>query len=96
MTDAEDDLTHSIARAIDDYWDPAAPAAERLDKVAAAIVRLLPGLLYQSGWMPPEVSERIALGVHGWMERTGKLPQDPGPGVLNSYLSELAAILHGK
>lgn len=86
MTDPE--LARNIECIIRDFGDSKAAARE--------IVRMLPGLLYQEGWMPPEKTDRIFGGIHGWMERAGKLPQDPGPGVLTSHLSELAAILNDR
>jgi hypothetical protein len=87
MTDPE--LTDYIERIIRDYVHPGGG----LEEAATEIVRQLPVLLFQEGWMPPAKTERIFGRVHEWTERTARLPQDPGPGVLTSHLSELAAIL---
>jgi hypothetical protein len=60
---------------------------------AAEIVRQLPELLYQAGWLPPDVLSRI----QDWAKRTGELPeQHINRDTLNSHLVELAAILHSR
>lgn len=60
---------------------------------ASEIVRQLPQLLYQAGWMPPETLERI----HDWAARTGNLPgHHVNRDVLTSHLTELADILHDR
>jgi hypothetical protein len=60
---------------------------------AAEIVKQLPELLYQAGWMPPETFER----VQDWATRTGNLPEHHiNRDVLTSHLCELTDILHGR
>ena len=92
MTGAEakqqaDDLAGKIDDLIHDH--PPGP----IGSTAAAIVRRLPQLLYQAGWLTPDVHDRI----RDWAERTGNLPEHHvNRSVLTSHLAELADILHGR
>jgi hypothetical protein len=64
-----------------------------VSQTAAEIVRQLPQLLHQAGWLSPDVLNRI----QDWMSRTASLPErHVNRDVLNSHLAELAAILHGR
>ena len=94
MTDAEakrqaDELTDAIDDIIYDHTAGGGGSGVAADE----IVRQLPQLLYQAGWMPPETLER----VRDWAARTGNLPEHHvNRDVLNSHLVELADILHGR
>ena len=84
---ADKELADKIDDIIHEHTDgPAGFAAED-------IVRQLPQLLYQAGWMPPATYER----VQDWASRTGSIPDHHvNRDVLTSHLTELAAILHDR
>jgi hypothetical protein len=86
-----DELTDKIDDIIHRYIWPHADGASGL--AADEIVRQLPQLLHQAGWMPPQTLER----VQDWATRTGALPEHHvNRSVLTSHLAELADILHGR
>ncbi len=89
--DAED--KKALADAIDDIIYVRTDGGGGSGVAADEIVRQLPQLLRQAGWMPPETLERI----QDWATRTGNLPEHHiNRDVLTSHLVELTAILHGR
>jgi hypothetical protein len=94
----EEDKKALAAEIADELQDSAYGIATGADRelTARLVVDRVEHALYQMGWMPPAKTERIFGRVHEWTARTRKQPQDPGPGVLNSHLAELADILHGR
>ena len=98
MADAEaesqaDELRAEIVRIFVDNWVDPEIDLDWPGDLADALLKELPRLLRQAGWMPPETLDR----VQDWAGRTGKLPEHHiNRDVLNSHLVELAAILHGR
>lgn len=88
MTD--DDKTR-LAAAIAEVLNDAAHGMEAdADLVARLIVDRIDPVLHQQAWMPPEIYGQ----VRDWATRLGEIPEHHvSRSVLNSHLSELAAIL---
>ena len=86
---ADDELTDAIDDIIYDHADGGGGSGA----AASEIVRQLPQLLYQAGWMPPETYAN----VQAWATMTANLPEHHiNRDVLTSHLCELTDILHDR